>query len=157
MLVVSGCTAPRRTYTPPVDPSSLDDATFLHYLAAAPTVTVAEGARGVLLLIGPTSNWPHEDDRTDRLRHLGAIRDEWAIEPDQTLDKGTLAYMLTVVVKTPPSVNESAAALTGLGDRRYALKTCIDVGLLPYGLPHDAVTGGELVSAIRKAENVKLR
>ncbi len=157
LMTAVGCVAPQRTFTPPADPATLDDSAFLHYLAAVPTVTVAEGARAVLLLTGPTANQPNYDAQYDRLRRLNAVRDEWKLTPDQTLDHGTLAFMLTAVCETPRGVNERLAAWTGLGDRRYAQKTCIDRGLLPYRLPHDPVTGGELVSALRKAETLALR
>jgi hypothetical protein len=151
-LVLIGCSAPHRTYQPPQDPSALDDTAFLHYLATVPTVTVAEGVRAVGLLLDPTPGPASFDDQRCRLKKVGALKPGWALAPEETLEKGTLAFMLSVVCKTPRSLNESAATLTNLGDRRYALKTCIDEGLLPYGLPHDPVTGGELLSALSRAE-----
>ena len=152
IVVLAGCTAPHRTYQPPQDPSALDDTAFLHYLATVPTVTVAEGVRAVGLLLDPTPGLASFDDQRCRLERLGALKPGWALAPEETLEKGTLAFMLSVVCKTPRSLNESAATLTNLGNRRYALKTCIDEGLLPYGLPHDPVTGGELLSALSRAE-----
>ena len=146
------CVAPRREIAPPVDPSTLDDTAFLHYLATVPTVTVAEGVRAVGLLAGPTPQPATFEDQRSHLERLGAIKPAWRLQPHDTLDKGTLAYMLTAICKTPRSLTEAASAVTRLGDRRYALKTCIDEGLLPYGLAHDAVTGGELISALSKAE-----
>jgi hypothetical protein len=151
-VVLAGCSAPHRTYQPPQDPSALDDTALLHYLAAVPTVTVAEGVRAVGLLLDPTPGPASFDDQRRRLEEVGALKPGWGLAPDETLEKGTLAFMLSVVCKTPRSLNESAASLTNLGDRRYALKTCIDEGLLPYGLPHDPVTGGELLSALSRAE-----
>ena len=147
-----GCTTPHRTHQPPQDPSTLDDTAFLHYLATVPTVTVAEGVRAVGLLAGPTQQPATFEDQRSPLERLGALKPGWRLQPHDTLDKGTLAYMFTAICKTPRSLTESASAVTGLGDRRYALKTCIDEGLLPYGLAHDAVTGGELISALSKAE-----
>jgi len=151
-LVVVGCLAPHRTYQPPQDPSALDDTAFLHYLATVPTVTVAEGVRAVGLLLDPTPRPASFDDQRRRLEKVGALKPGWALAPEETLEKAILAFMLSVVCKTPRSLNEAAATLTNLGDRRYALKTCIDEGLLPYGLPHDPVTGGELLSALSRAE-----
>jgi hypothetical protein len=152
IALLAACTAPHRTYQPPQDPSALDDTAFLHYLATVPTVTAAEGVRAVGLLLDPTPGPASFDDQRHRLEEVGAIKPTWRLEPDQTLDKGTLAFMLSVVCKTPRSLNQAVAAVTNLGDRRYALKTCIDEGLLPYGLPHDPVTGGELLSALSRAE-----
>jgi hypothetical protein len=151
-LVVVGCLASHRTYQPPQDPSALDDTAFLHYLATVPTVTVAEGVRAVGLLLDPTPGPASFDDQRRRLEKFGALKPGWALVPEETLEKGTLAFMLSAVCKTPRSLNEAAAAVTSLGDQRYALKTCIDEGLVPYGLPHDPVTGGELLSALSRAE-----
>jgi len=151
-LVLIGCSAPHRTYQPPQAPSALNDTAFLHYLATVPTVTVAEGVRAVGLLLDPTPGPASFDDQRRRLEKVGALKPGWALVPEETLEKGTLAFMLSVVCKTPRSLHESAATLTSLGDRRYALKTCIDEGLLPYGLSHDPVTGGELLSALSRAE-----
>ena len=152
LIVMPGCSAPRRTYQPPQDPSAFNDTAFLHYLATVPTVTVAEGVRAAGLLAGPTQQPATWEDQRSHLERLGALKPDWRLRPDDTLDKGTLAYVLTAICKTPRSLTETASAVTGLGDRRYALKTCIDEGLLPYGLAHDAVTGGELISALSKAE-----
>jgi len=152
LIVMPSCSAPRRTYQPPQDPSAFNDTAFLHYLATVPTVTVAEGVRAARLLAGPTPQPATFEDHRGYLEELGALKPGWRLQPDDTLDKGTLAYVLTVICKTPRSLTETGSALTGLGDRRYALKTCIDEGLLPYGLAHDAVTGGELISALSKAE-----
>ncbi len=151
-LTLVGCIAPMRTYQPPQDPATLNETAFLHYLATVPTVTVAEGVRAMVILDKPPQNTPTFEDQWAHLVMLGAIKDAWDLRREHTLDKGTLAYMLTVVCKTPRSLSEAASGITGLGDRRYALKTCIDEGLLAYGLPHDAVTGGELLSALSKAE-----
>ena len=117
-----------------------------------PTVTVAEGVRAVGLLVGPTQQPTTFEDQRSHLESIGALKPGWRLQPLDTLDKGTLGYMLTAICKTPRSLTEAASAVTGLGDRRYALKTCIDEGLLPYGVAHDAVTGGELISALSKAE-----
>ena len=60
--------------------------------------------------------------------------------------------MLSAVCGLPKSFNELLATPTGLGGRRYALKKCIHAGLLPYGLADEFLTGGEMVSALTKAE-----
>lgn len=152
LMLQVNCIAPRREIVPPVDPSTLDDTAYLHYLATAPTVSVAEGVRAVGLLAYPTQKLTTFEDQRSHLESVGALKSGWRLRPHDTLDKGTLAYMLTAICKTPRSLNETASAVTGLGDRRYALKTCIDEGLLPYGVAHDAVTGGELISAMTKSE-----
>jgi hypothetical protein len=144
--------APRRTFTPPLDVAALDDTGFLHYLATVPTVTVDEGFRAVLLLESEAPQAATFDERLDLLCGRAAVRREWHLEPDQTLDQGTLAYILTKTCRTPRSLCERLAAPSGLGDRRYALKTCVDEGLLAYALPHDPVSGGQLLAALTRTE-----
>ncbi|MEK6799687.1 MAG: hypothetical protein AABZ12_12030 [Planctomycetota bacterium] len=152
VISLGGCLAPPRSFIPPVDPTRLDDVAFVHYLANTPTATVAEGARAVLLLVGSTSQWPLVEAQLDELTRRGAVKPAWRLAPDQTLDRGTLAFMLRTLCGLPRGINEKAASLTGLGDRRYAVRACADAGLLSYGLPHDPVSGGELVTALRNAE-----
>lgn len=152
-LMLASCAAlPKRSFVPEMDPATLDDVTFIHYLASVPTVTVAEGARGVLLLRGATEQWPTYAEQRGELSRIGAIKLEWQLAPDDTLDMGTLGYMLRVICGLSPSVSQRVASLTGFGERRYALRRCIDAGLLPYAASGQPVRGGELVAALAKAE-----
>ena len=151
--LAAGCGKPHRLFQPSRDPDTLSDMTFLHYLATLPVVTVDEGTRAVLLLKAPTSHWPTFEDRTAELKRFGAFKDAWGLEQNQVLDKGTFFYMLSAVCGLPKSFNELLATPTGLGGRRYALKKCIHAGLLPYGLADEFLTGGEMVSALTKAES----
>ena len=149
---LAGCAAPQRTFRPAQDPATLDDVPFLHYLATVPVVTVDEGMRAVLLLTDTTIKRATFDQRFKVLRRFGAVKTAWHLRSGQVLNKGTLAHMLRTLCDLPYSVNERLALATGLGDRRYALKTCVYGGLLPYGLPHDPVAGGEMLSALTEAE-----
>ncbi len=152
LALVAGCAAPRRTFQPPHDPATLDDTAFVHYLATVPVASVDEGLRAVLMLTGPTSQWPTFEERRAELLRLGALRPEWELEANQILDKGTLAYMLRVLCRLPHGLSEVLAKATHLGSRRYALKTCIDEGMLPYATAEEPVTGAELLGALTKAE-----
>ncbi|MCH7886209.1 MAG: glycosyltransferase, partial [Planctomycetes bacterium] len=107
----------------------------------------------VLLIVGSTEQLPAFDQQWDELSRRRAVLSTWHLQPGQVLDKATLAYMLRTLCDLPRSLNETLASATGLGDRRYALRTCIDGGLLPYGRPHDPVTGGELLSALTRAQD----
>jgi len=131
----------------------MNDVTFIHYLATVPAVTVAEGARATLLLVGETKRWPTFEEQWAELRNRGAVRDAWKLSPDDTLDKGTLAYMLMHIAKLSRGVTNLMADATSLGDRRYALKACIDAEVLPNSATNQPVTGGELVTAIRRLES----
>lgn len=149
-----GCASPVRTFVPSVDPTTLDDASFLHYLATVPTVSVDEGLRGVLLLDEDGSKLTSFEERLAILTERGAVKAAWRLKADRTLDHGTLAYMLTRTSAMRGSVSEFLSRPTGWGDRRYALKSCIDEGLFGYALPHEPVSGGQFVAALSKTERL---
>jgi hypothetical protein len=69
---------------------------------------------------------------------------------------GAFAHMLRRAVDLPRSVNEAVFAPAGIGERRYALRTCIHAGLLPPARSADAVRGGELIAALVRAERLEL-
>ena len=139
LLLLAGCHGSNRFAAPRQDTAALSDMVFLHYLATAPTVTVEEGARAVSML--------------SEKREAEFTKSQWGLAPDSVLDKGTLAYMLRCVCQLPRGVNEVVLVDgVGLGDRRYALQTCIYEGLMPYGRASDPITGGELLSALTSAE-----
>lgn len=152
LLCHTACTMPQRNFNPDRNLAGLDDTTFLHALANVPVVTVDEGMRGIVMLVGEHSRRGTFESLFERCRRRGAVKVEWDLRSGQLLDKGTLAYMLRTICKLSPSLGEQFAERTGLGDRRYALKTCMHEGLMQHGLPHEPVTGGELLSAITRAE-----
>ena len=152
-LIVAGCAAPRRSYEPEQDVSALSDVLFLHYLATVPVVTVDEGFRAVLMLVDTPEDVSTFPARRAVLAHMGAIKPAWELEPEQVLNKGTLAHMVRTVCGLPPGLNELWLSPLGLGDRRYALKTCVYVGVMSSGLSYAPVTGGELLSVITKVES----
>jgi len=144
----------QRAFRPELNPDALSDVAFLHYLATVPVATVDEGMRAVLILVDDRSGARTFEKRTQVLHEQGVVRQSWNLTCGQILDKGTLAYMLRRVCGVSPSVGEVLASCTGLGDRRAALKTCVDAGLLPYGVSTEPVKGGELLSAIAEAERI---
>jgi len=144
---------PQRSYQPERDPAALDDVSFLHYLATVPVVSVDEGLRAVLMLAGAGENAVTYEQRYEALLERGAIKRSWDLNAGQVLSKGTLAYLLRTMCELPRSVDEVLASRTGVGERRYALKTCIDERLIPYGRAHEPVAGGELLSALANAEH----
>lgn len=148
----SGPVRAQRAFQPAQDPDTLSDVAFLHYLATVPVATVDEGMRAVLILAKDEQSSGTFEERFEALRQCGAVKPSWGLASRQLLDKGTLAHMLRGVCRLSLSLGEVLAFWTGLGDRRAALKTCIDAGLLPYGVWHEPVKGGELMSAITEAE-----
>ena len=152
-LAATGCSQTRTRLEPNPDPALMDDVTFLHHLRTRPVVSVDEGMRAVLLLRGSTEQWPTYKERRMELERLEAVQAAWNLHADARLDKGTLAYMVHGIAALRPSVNDRLASLTGLGDRRYALRTCIHEGLMPYGIAAEAVTGSELVALLASLES----
>ena len=146
------CVVERREFVPPRHPDTVSDAAFPHYLAVLPIVTVDEAGRGLFLVLGPTTDWPTATSRLDELTQRGAIRTEWDLEPDDVLTFGTLGYMLQELLDLPKGINATVSRKTGIGERRYALATCVYEGVLPYRLPNEPVTGGELLFAMTEAE-----
>ena len=142
----------QRTFQPARDPDSLSDVAFLHYLPTVPVATVDEGMRAILMLVGEAEATGTFEQRFEALRGRSAVKTAWGLRSGQILDKGTLAYMLRSVCGLSRSLGEFLASWTGLGDRRCALRTCIDEGLLPYGVWDEPVKGGGLLSAITEAE-----
>jgi hypothetical protein len=146
-----GCATTKREFRLAADPNKLGDIEFTHYLATVPVASVDEGMRAVLLLDGETRKCRISDDRRAELVRRRAFRESWKLESDDCLDKGTLAYMLRVQCELPRGLNEYIFTPIRLGDRRYALKTCIHEQVLPYGRADETVTGGELLAAVSAA------
>lgn len=147
-LLLAGCHAPTRPSQPSVNPNELSDVQFLHYLASAPTVTVGEGARAVLLASGDSGDWQTFELRAAELEKRGACMGWRRSDPDATLRMGALADMLVATCDVPPGVNLRISHWTRIGCERYALRACIDAGLLPYSTPPEPVRGGELLTAV---------
>jgi hypothetical protein len=149
-MLLAGCSLPRRSFEPAGNPDELDDTRFLHYLASMPVVTVDEGARAVLMLVGDTGNWSTPSARWSELMNRGAVRSDWRLDPGDTLDMGTLAFMISRVADVPRGVNSAWSRAIGMGERRYALRACIAAGVLPQSRAGDPVRGGVLVTALTK-------
>jgi len=148
---VTGCSTVRR-YQPEQDPGTLDGTSFLHYLATVPVVSVEEGCRAMLLAADGTEQYTSHEERVAELLRRGVVREAWNLQPDQVLDKGTLAYMTHKTCNLPGGLNMHLLASWGLGDRRYALKELVAAGIMPYDSAHSPVRGGELVSVLTKID-----
>jgi hypothetical protein len=124
----------------------------LHYLATVPVATFDEASRAILVLAGDERSSGTFTERFEALRERGAVKRSWGLSAGDVVDKGTLAHMLKHVCGLPSGLGDTLASLTGWGDRRAALRTCVDSGILPYGVASEPVRGGELVAAMTEAE-----
>ena len=157
VLLLGGCAAPVRTVRPTVDPRSLGETGFIHYLAATSVVTVDEGARAVLSLVGDEAARGDADRRWQALVDRGAANPRWGVAPDTVLDRGTFAFMLCRVLNVPLGLNDSLAAATRFAERRAAARTAEFQQLMEYGPAHDPITGQEVVSTLASAEQWQTR
>ena len=150
-LVVSGCGGPRR-FEPAQNPDALPSTSFLHYLATVPVASVAEGYRAILLVADGEENWTTHEQRRAELTRRGLVREAWRLEPNDMLDKGTLAYMTSGVCRLPEGLNTLLLGSWGLGDRRYALKQVAAAGIMDYDVPYRVLRGGEVLGILAKVD-----
>lgn len=151
-VACAGC-AQKREYMPEVEPQSLETTAFLHYLATVPVASVEEGCRAMCIETEREEEAGSFDACYQELVDAGIVRSEWGLEADQVLDKGTLAFMATRACGVPPGVNSVLMGSWGLGDRRYALKDAVSVGLMPPGVAWHSVRGGELLAVLAEMED----
>lgn len=152
LLLIGGC-APSLNYEPPQDHATIQDAEFIHYLGVQPMITFDEACRAVLLLIDGADASAGFEDRYGLLLARGLVRDEWRLHAKSAVDRGTLAYMIFKGCKMPGGLNVYLFGSNGLGDRRYALKEVTRRSVMPYGVPYQSLTGGEVLAAISKADD----
>ncbi|NOT02866.1 MAG: hypothetical protein HOP29_19880 [Phycisphaerales bacterium] len=149
----AGC-APRVAITPKMDHNQLDSLALLHYMAGQPAVTNDEACRAVLVLVDGAETPGTFDARRQALETRGMVRGEWNLQASDAVDRGTLAYMIFKGCGVRQGMNTWLSQGTGLGDRRYALRRCIQEDIMPYGLPYQIPTGGEVVRALSRADDV---
>ncbi len=136
-----------------VDPSDLDDMSFLHdYLVKRPTVTVDDGYRAMLILANGRCDARTFEQREAALEQRGIARPAWNLRPDQKLDKGTVAYMACVIMKIRGGVNRVIFGSWGPGDRRYALRELVYREMMADSPAYRYITGAELVALLGKAD-----
>lgn len=156
VIVAAGCSQ-TRSYEPPVDPHTLDETQYVHYLASVPLVTYEEGCRALVILMEGKDRFSSHEEREAFLRSAGVVRESWKLSPEKTLDTGTLAFMLAAACDVPPTVDTILLGSWGLGDRRYALRQMVDEGLLSPAPDYKPVAGGDLVMALAHAEDYMAR
>lgn len=149
---LTGCAPEIRRWTPPQSPDTLDDAAFLHYLAEAPTASVDEGVRAVLLLVETEGKPSTPEARMQAALDRGLVVPAWRLKPEHVLTRGVLAHMIRRACGIGTDLASAITAPTGLGDRRYAVRACAEERLLVYGSPDGWIRGGELLDAVSRAD-----
>ncbi len=151
--MLSGGCAHYREFQPQVEPETYSETQFLHYLSSVPTVTFAEGCRAMLIATDGADHFGNHDERYAALRDRDIVRDSWELDPEQSLDVSTMAFMATKICDIPPSVCSTVFGSWGLGDRRYAHKQASAAQLIPYEPSYKFVTGGELLFTVAKIDD----
>jgi hypothetical protein len=146
-----GCSQTRQ-YQPPVDPATLSEIQFVHYLEQVPVATFGEGCRALAIAADGHDAYSDHAARYAALRDRDIVRDAWKLEPEQSLDLGTLAYMTAKVCNLPPTVDTVVFGSWGLGDRRYALRQAVEHRIIGYNSTYHLVTGEELVATLHHVD-----
>ncbi|MCK6484732.1 MAG: hypothetical protein HUU22_15365 [Phycisphaerae bacterium] len=151
LAFVAGCAAPRKT-APPVDPATLSDDGFLHYLAEVPLVTTDEAYRAMLILADGEDTCKSFEERRDKLVQRQIVNPAWDLQPDHVIDRGSVAAMVCKICRLRGGLNRVLFASWGLGDRRYANRELVYRDLLDPGTDYVPIKGGQLVALMTKAD-----
>lgn len=151
LLLLAGCANPRHT-PPAVDPATLSDDAFTHYLAGAPVVTVDEAYRAMLILADGEDKSKTFAEREQELVSRGIASAAWKLQPDNVIDQGAVAAMVCRVLHLKGGINLIIFGSFGLGDRRYANRELIFREMLPSAPDYMPVRGGTLLALTTKAD-----
>jgi hypothetical protein len=148
----AGC-AQTRKFEPTVDPGKLTDIQFLSYLETVPVITFEEGCRAVLICADGKDAFKRQDARYAELKRRGWVRDAWQVAPGDTMDVGTMCYMVSKACDLKPSLASLALGSWGLGDRRYAIRQCVAEGIIGPTPAYRPVTGSVMVWTMNKVDD----
>lgn len=148
-----GCTQTLRVEQADAGEKAGADA-FLHdHLQKQSMVTVAEAYRAMLILADGQDNYPAFDARRSALESRGIARAQWGLRREACIDRGSVAYMVCQIIKLGGGINFNLfGRLTGVGDRRYAVRELDYAGIMEPSAPYRYITGGELVDVVAKAD-----
>jgi len=151
LIFVTGCQLPR---VEPVDPKWLApdpsaEMDFYHGLSSRPITTNDEAFHGLLLLFTGTSA-PTYDARVEKMKQLKLLDARFSAQPDQAVDRGTVAVALCRGLKVRGGL---VMSLTG-ATPRYAVRELRTIGILPAtSSPNQTLSGAEFVSVLAAAED----
>ena len=129
---------------------SRDSADLAYRLSSQTWCSNDEACSMVLLLIDGEDRYQTFDDRLIALDAKGVADASWAIEADEPVTKGTLAYMLCRTLGLKGGV-----MLRLIPSRRYAYREALNYGLIAKGSQGEPLTGPEAVGIIGRAARMK--
>jgi len=130
------------------DCQTVDDMDFLDCMVKKTKCTVADGVRAVCILVNDGDVGKSYEERYQFLVDRGMVRENWKLEPEGWIDRGTLSYMLLKAAGMKGGVNMRLFGSWGLGDRRYAYREMLYYELMPEGVDYCYVSGPEMVTSI---------
>ncbi|MFA5864885.1 MAG: hypothetical protein WC975_09380 [Phycisphaerae bacterium] len=134
------------------DCQTVDEMDFLDCMVKKTKCSVADAVRAVGILTAGSDVGKDYDARYQYLVEHDIVRPNWNLEPDQWIDRGTLAYMLIKAANIKGGVNMLLFGSNGLGDRRYAYREMMYRELMPGGVDYNYVSGPELVTTVGKVD-----
>lgn len=152
VVVAVGCSRPTRVEQVERG-EQVDSEAFIHeHLQSVSMVTVGEAYRAMSLLADGEDKHAGFEERQADLQSRGIVRAAWNLRREEPIDKGAVAYMTLSIIRGERGVNSLVFGSLGLGDRRYALRDVIHMGLMEPATSGKYVTGGELVFLMGKAD-----
>ena len=136
-----------------VDCQSVDEMDFLDCMVRKPKCTVADAVRAIGIFVAGEDPGKNYDQRYEYLLERKIVRTAWKLNPDQWIDRGTLAYMMLKSADIKGGINMLLLGSNGLGDRRYAYREMMYLNLMQEGVDYNFVSGPELVTAIGKLDD----
>jgi hypothetical protein len=162
LITLAGCsykraaitTTQEATATAPAEPDCqvVDEMDFLDCMVKKIKCTVADAARATCMLATGGDIGKNYPDRYQYMLDCGLVRKEWKLQPDQWIDRGTLAYMFLKAAGMKGGINMHLFGSWGLGDRRYAYREMRYYELMDEGVDYCCVSGPELVTALGKVD-----
>jgi hypothetical protein len=134
------------------DCQGVDEMDFLDCMVKKTKCTVADAARATCMLATGGDVGKTYTDRYQYLLENKMVRPEWKLQPEQWVDRGTLAYMFLKAGGLKGGVNLLIFGSWGLGDRRYAYREMRYHELMDEGVDYCCVSGPEMVTALGKVD-----
>jgi hypothetical protein len=132
-----------------------ESARFAREVVDKEAVTVRDGVAATLILIDRYEPNRTFEEQLEVLIGQDVIeqKERTKLKDSDTLTRGTLAYLLIGALEIKGGLT---MRILGRSDR-YALRECIDSGIIEKGSAGSAVSGRELISVLSNAESYTVR
>jgi len=127
-----------------------DSAELAYRLSQTTWCSNNEACSMVLFLVDGKDDCQTFDQRLVALDVKGLVDASWDLAADQTVAKGTLAYMLYHALDM-----NGGLMMHLLPSRRYAYREVVNLGLMTMGSEYEPLTGPEVVGIMGRAARMK--